>query len=336
MESVLVTGGAGFIGSNITEELLTQGKQVVVLDDLSSGKMENIEHHLSNKAFSFYRGSILDSGLVKSILRKHSISHISHQAAIASVTKSIQNPVMTSNVNILGTITIFDLAAEYGCKRIVFASSSSIYGDARSLPIKETVPLNSKSPYAASKAANEIFGGVFQGLYGLQIIGLRYFNVFGRRQDPASDYAAVIPLFIAKALKNEAIPIEGDGMQTRDFIYINDVVQANIKALTHDAIKDSAFNIACGERTSIRDLAHMIVDITGSKSEIVHLPPRTGDVRDSHADIGNAKKHMSFEPEFTIQEGLRETISWYRDRTPCKENCRNEQISSTTSGYQTF
>jgi len=315
METVLVTGGAGFIGCNIAEALLNKGHRVVVLDDLSSGKMENIAHHSANEAFTFYRGSILDSGLVRTIFQKHKISCISHQAAVASVTKSIQDPVMTSSVNVIGTINLFSLAAEYKCKRIVFASSCAIYGDTRLLPIKETVPVNAKSPYAASKAADELFAGAFHSLYGVRIIGLRYFNVYGRRQDPASDYAAVIPIFIAKALANEKIPIDGDGMQTRDFIYIDDVVQANIKALMKEDVADSAFNVAVGRETSITELAKVIVATAGSRSEIVHLPARAGDIRNSHADIESARKNLGFSPEYTIEQGLRETVKWYREQS---------------------
>lgn len=312
METVLVTGGAGFIGSNIAETLLREGYRVVVLDDLSSGRKENIEHLLDDDNFTFIQGSILDSGLLRSIIKLHAVSRISHQAAIPSVSKSIQDPVTTSEVNIIGTVNLFDIASQRGCKRIVFASSCSIYGDTLQLPIKESLSFNSKSPYAASKAANEMLANVFSGLYDMEIIGLRYFNVYGRRQDPASDYAAVIPRFITKALANETIPIEGDGMQTRDFIYIDDVVQANLKALTGKDVPGAVFNIACGEQTSILDLAKMIVEIAGSRSGIVHLPPRKGDVRNSHADIGNARDHLDYTPRYDMKNGLVKTVDWFK------------------------
>ena len=312
METVLVTGGAGFIGSNIAEKLLSEGYAVIVLDDLSTGYKNNINHLLQDSRFKFIEGSILDSGLLRSIIKLNNVSLISHQAAIPSVEKSIINPMKTIETNITGTTNLFDIASQRGCKRIVFASSCSIYGDTRELPIRESFPFNSKSPYAASKAANEMLAAVFSGLYDMRIIGLRYFNVYGRRQDPASDYAAVIPRFITKALANEAIPIEGDGMQTRDFIYIDDVVQANIKALTGKDVPGTVFNIACGKQTSILGLANMIIGITGSRSGIVYLSPRPGDVRDSLADIENARNHLDYTPRYDMKSGLVKTVDWFK------------------------
>jgi UDP-glucose 4-epimerase len=315
METVLVTGGAGFIGSNIADALMEKNYNVVVLDDLSSGRRENIDHHLNNKGFTFYQGSILNSGLVRDIIRRHDITRISHQAAVASVTKCIQNPAATAEVNIIGTINLFDIAREHGCKRIVFASSCAIYGDTKQFPIVESTPVNSKSPYAAAKASDELMAAVFRELYGTEIVALRYFNVYGKRQDPASDYAAVIPKFITLALENKPIPIEGDGMQTRDFIYIDDVVQANIKALTRDAVTETAFNVACGRETSIVELARVIVKTAGSSSETVYLPPRSGDIKNSYADIECAGKKLGFSPAYTIEQGLRETVNWYREHS---------------------
>jgi nucleoside-diphosphate-sugar epimerase len=320
MESVLVTGGAGFIGSNIVDALMEMNYNVVVLDDLSTGRTENIDHHLNNKGFTFYKGCILNGGLVRDIIRRHDITRISHQAAVASVTKCVQDPVATAEVNIIGTINLFDIAQEHGCKRIVFASSCAIYGDTKQLPIVESVPFNSKSPYAAAKASDELLADVFRGLYGTEIIALRYFNVYGKRQDPASDYAAVIPKFITLAMENKTIPIESDGMQTRDFIYIDDVVQANIKALTKDTVTETAFNVACGRETSILDLAHKIIALSGSQSIITHHPSRKGDVRNSHAAVDKAKIHLEFTAEHTIDRGLMNTINWYRDRISSNQN----------------
>jgi UDP-glucose 4-epimerase len=314
MKSVLVTGGAGFIGSNITEELLKRGYRVVVLDDLSTGKMENILDLKESDNLKFIKGSILDSGLLRATMRTEGISLISHQAAIPSVAKSVKDPITTLSVNTTGTANLFNIAAESGCKRIVFASSSSIYGDTPELPKRESMPLNPKSPYAVSKASKEMLAGVFSNLYGMQIIGLRYFNVYGKRQDPASDYAAVIPKFIMQALQNEAIPVEGDGLQTRDFSYIDDVVAANINALTLDGITAKAFNIAYGERISVLDLADLIREIIGSKSEITHKPPRAGDVRDSLADVTIARQQLGFDPQYDIKKGLAATVAWYRTR----------------------
>jgi len=313
MEAVLVTGGAGFIGSNITEALLIQGHRVVVLDDLSTGKMENILNLHTSDNFKFVKGSISDSGLLRSIIKSEHITLVSHQAAVASVAKSVSDPVKTMEINVTGTANLFHIAAENGCKRIVFASSSAVYGDSPELPKREIMPFAAKSPYAMSKASNEMLAGVFSGLYGLDIVGLRYFNVYGERQDPASDYAAVIPKFITQALRNEPITIEGDGGQTRDFIYIEDVVNANITALTHNRVTGSVFNVANGQQTSILDLAGMIIDVTESKSEILFKPARTGDIRDSVGDITNTVENLGYQNKHSMQEGLAATVAWYRD-----------------------
>ncbi len=314
MESVLVTGGAGFIGSSIVDALLERQYNVVVLDDLSTGNKQNLAHHLKKEAFVFYEGSILDRGLVRGIMRRHDISLVSHQAAVASVIKCVHDPVTTSEVNIIGTINIFDIAREHSCKRVVIASSCAIYGDTNQLPIIESTPVNAKSQYAAAKASDELLAQVFRGLYDTEIIALRYFNVFGPRQDPASDYAAVIPKFITLALEDKTIQVEGDGMQTRDFIYIEDVVRANINALTREHVPEAAFNIACGRQTSVLDLAEKIIRISGSQSTIAHFPPRKGDIRASHADVEKARIQLGFIPEHSIDTGLMKTIDWYRNR----------------------
>lgn len=311
MKSILVTGGAGFIGSNIVEKLLSFGYYVVVLDDLTTGKMENIEEFLKNENLVFYRGSILDSELLRNIIKKYNILLISHQAAIPSVEKSIREPVKTTEANIIGTLNLFNVATQCGCKRIVFASSSSVYGNIPQLPKKETMPFYPESPYAVSKAAKEMFARVFSNLHRIEIIGLRYFNVYGRKQDPSSEYAAVVPKFITEALRNEAIPIEGDGLQTRDFTYIDDVIQANLKALDKENISGMVFNIAYGERISILDLAKIILEITCSTSEIIYRPPRQGDVRDSLADIESARKYLGYMPEFNIKKGISEAVTWF-------------------------
>lgn len=314
MESVLVTGGAGFIGSNIAEALLARGYRVVILDDLSTGKMKNVLDIEPQDNLKFVKGSILDKGLLRSIMKTENISLISHQAAVSSVTKSIADPVATMETNVSGTTNLFQIAAENGCRRIVFASSSAVYGDAPELPKRETMTPCPKSPYAMSKLAKEMLGGIFSDLYGTSIIGLRYFNVYGRRQDPNSDYAAVIPKFIAKALDDETIPIEGDGGQTRDFIYIDDVVNANLTALTGNGVCGTVFNVGNGKQTSILELAETIIELTGSKSGIDFKPKRVGDIRDSVGDIENARKNLGYCAAFNIRKGLAETISWYRQR----------------------
>jgi UDP-glucose 4-epimerase len=312
MGAVLVTGGAGFIGSNIAEALIAKGHEVVILDDLSSGKMENVLELSGSNHLNFVKGSIEDTDLLRSIITTKNVSTISHQAAVASVAKSIHDPVKTMAINVAGTANLFHVAAECGCKRIVFASSSAVYGDSPELPKRETMTFAAKSPYAMSKASNEMLGCVFSGLYGIDIVGLRYFNVFGKRQDPASDYAAVIPKFITQALRDEPVTIEGDGGQTRDFIYIEDVVNANLIALFGERNCGSVFNIANGEQTSILDLARMIIDEVGSKSEIVFKPARAGDIRDSVGDKSYAEKNLGYSNIFTVKDGLASTVAWYR------------------------
>ena len=312
MDSILVTGGAGFIGSNIAEALLSQGCLVVVLDDLSSGKMENVEHLLHNENFKFIRGSILDSGLLRSILRTYQVSGISHQAAIPSVTKSIQDPVKTIETNIMGTTNLFDIAAESHCKRVVFASSCAVYGDSPELPKREDMQLDPKSPYAVSKAAKEMLAKNFCSFHNIKIVGLRYLNVYGRRQDPASGYAAVMPTFITKAIRNEPIPIEGEGDQTRDFVYVDDVVKANLLALRAENSAGRCFNIASGFSISIRELAGIITKIADSQSTIVQKPARLGDIKESRADIECARRDLGYVPEYDIVRGLEQTIMWYQ------------------------
>jgi len=314
MESILVTGGAGFIGSNIAEALLQGGYRVVILDDLSSGKMENVIALSKSDNFKFIKGSIEDSSLLRSVIKSENIFLISHHAAISSVTKSVADPVKTMNVNVSGTANLFQIAAEYRCRRIVYASSSAVYGDSPELPKRETMPFSLKSPYAISKAANEMLAAVFAGLHNIDIVGLRYFNVYGKRQDPASDYAAVIPKFISQALRNEQVTIEGDGGQTRDFVFVEDVVSANIAALTGVRPLGSVFNIANGEQTSILDLARLLTDVVGSQSEIVFNPARAGDIRDSVGDVSHAQKCLGYSNKYTVREGLVATVAWYREQ----------------------
>lgn len=315
METVFVTGGAGFIGGNLAEALLARGHAVVVLDDLSTGRMANLYHLLGNSNFKFIKGTILDSCLIRSILKTHHVTRISHQAAIPSVSKSMQDPVRTMEANVVGTAILFDIAAECGCKRIVFASSSAAYGDLPELPKRENMLFDPKSPYAVSKIAKEMLALVFSYMHRLEIVGLRYFNVYGKNQDPASEYAAVIPKFISHALKDEPIPIEGDGLQTRDFVYIDDVVQANVNALFKETIPMSVFNIAYGRAISILDLASMIVGHTASRSEIVFKPARTGDIKHSIADITIARQFLDFMPQFDIERGLAKTVDWFKQTT---------------------
>jgi dTDP-glucose 4,6-dehydratase len=312
---ILITGGAGFIGSNIAERLLSLGHEVTVLDDLSTGKMQNLSAFMGHPRFEFRQGSILDLPLVRELIKRRQIERICHQAARPSVARSIDDPLATHEVNITGTLNILKAAHETGCLRVVAASSSSIYGNTAVLPKREDMHYRPRSPYAASKVAGELYLQVFHAVYGLQTVGLRYFNVYGPRQDPNSHYAAVIPKFIRLALNGEPLPIEGDGAQTRDFTFIEDVVNANVLALTVPELRGESVNIGFGEKTSIRSLAENIIRQTHSSSKIQHRDPRPGDVKDSLADISLAASLLGYQPKVRLSEGLIATIDWYRANT---------------------
>jgi UDP-glucose 4-epimerase len=306
----IVTGGAGFIGSHIVGELLHQQHDVVIIDNLFSGRMENIASFLERKNATFIRGSITDLPLLKTVFE--GADGIFHEGAIASVPRSIKNPNATNEANVTGTLNVVSAARDCGVPKIVFASSSSVYGDTPTLPKREDMPPNPQSPYAVSKLAGEYYLRVFSDLYDMKTISLRYFNVFGPRQDPKSDYAAVIPKFITKILRKESPVVFGDGEQTRDFTYVRDVVQVNIRAMESDA--QGVFNIAYCQRISVNDLAHLIMEITGNPVPIIHEKPRPGDIRDSLADITQAKNLLQYSPSYTVKTGLEETIQWFRDQ----------------------
>ncbi len=314
METILVTGGAGFIGSNIADALVTRGERVVVLDDLSSGRLENIDHLLHHKNFTFTRGSILDTGLLRSVLKTYQVSSICHQAANPSVAKSILDPVRSIETNITGTANVFDLASENCCRRIVFASSCAVYGYAPESPAREQAPLNPGSPFAVTKATKEMLARNFCDLHAIEIVGLRYFNVYGRRQQCVSEPAPVIPALIGRALRNQPLPVEGDGLQTRDFVYMDDVVQANMRALEARNVSGRCFNVGSGTSVSVLELAKMIIRLTDSSSPIVHRPARAGDIRNSLADIKACGEALGYTPAFTIEQGLQETITWLRQK----------------------
>jgi dTDP-glucose 4,6-dehydratase len=312
---ILITGGAGFIGSNIAERLLFLDHEVTVLDDLSTGKMRNLSAFMGHPRFEFNQGSILDLPLIRELIKRRQIERICHQAARPSVARSIDDPLATHEVNITGTLNILKAAHETGCLRVVAASSSSIYGNTAVLPKREDMHYRPRSPYAASKAAGELYLQVFHAVYGLQTVGLRYFNVYGPRQDPNSHYAAVIPKFIRLALNGEPLPIEGDGAQTRDFTFIEDVVNANVLALTAPELRGESVNIGFGEQTSIRSLAENIIRQTRSSSKIQYRDPRPGDVKDSLADISLATSLLGYQPKYRLSEGLIAAIDWYRAYT---------------------
>ncbi|MEK6776580.1 MAG: SDR family oxidoreductase [bacterium] len=309
---VLVTGGAGFIGSNLAERLILDGHQVTVYDDLSSGRIGNLQGVQAHPNFTWVQGSILDRDRLANLIREHGIEFISHQAARPSVSRSVENPLATNEVNVTGTLNVLKAAVDHNVKKVVVAISSSVYGDTPELPKRETMPYNPQSPYAVSKVTKELYLKVFHGVYGLDTVGLRYFNVYGRKQDPKSDYAAVIPKFITAALKGEDLSIEGDGEQTRDFTYIDDVVEANMAGFTHDKASGRSFNIAYGARISILDLARNIIKITDSRSQIIFKQKRKGDIRHSLADISYAGEYLDYRPKYDLERGLARTVDWYR------------------------
>ncbi len=297
----VITGGAGFIGSNLAEALAGEN-EVVIIDDLSTGKAENI----SSMDVRFIEGSITDPSLLRAAFE--GADCVFHQAAIPSVQRSVEDPIRTGRVNIEGTLNVLVAARDAGVERVVYASSSSVYGDTPELPKSEDMCPSPKSPYAVAKLAGEAYCAVFNELYGMRTIALRYFNVYGPRQDPGSDYAAVIPRFVSALLRDEPPVIYGDGEQTRDFTYVKDVVCANILASRCDAT--GVFNAAGGMRISVNRLAELIGENLGKNVRPVYTDPRPGDVRDSLADIRRAKE-MGYAPEFTIEGGLRETVRWF-------------------------
>lgn len=311
----VVTGGAGFIGSHIVEELVRQHHEVVIIDNLSSGKRENIAPFLSQSPVTFVQGSITDLPLLKE--HCSGADGVFHEAAIASVPRSVANPAETHDVNLTGTLNVLIAARECGIKKVVFASSAAVYGDDPELPKRESMMPDPLSPYAVTKLAGENYCSVFSRLYGMQCVSLRYFNVFGPRQDPGSPYSGVITKFITNTLAHKPVTIFGDGKQTRDFVYVKDVVRANILAMESDAT--GVFNIAYGQKIDLRELAAMIMEITGITVPINFDSPRAGDIRDSLADISLAKKGLGYKPEYSVKMGLEKTTEWFSKCDPFSE-----------------
>ena len=305
----IVTGGAGFIGSNLAARLACDDHDVVIIDDLSTGRHENVEYLASLPQVTFIEGSVTDLSLLISACA--GADGIFHQAAVASVPRSIKDPLETNAVNVAGTVNVLWAAKACGVPAVVAASTSAIYGEDPTFPKLETMAPRPLSPYAVSKLAGEYYGKVFSDLYGIRTTFLRYFNVFGPRQDPNSEYAAVIPKFITRLLAGKPPIIYGDGEQTRDFIFVADVVRANILAMESDA--SGIFNIAGGRRISLNELAGNLSRITGIHHRPLHEPPRPGDVRDSLAEISRAGEAFGFSSTYTLDEGLLETVAWFRD-----------------------
>lgn len=306
----LVTGGSGFIGSHIVEELLRKDEHVIVLDNLSTGRFSNIESFIQNKNLQFINGSITDLSLLKELCKD--VEGIFHEGAIPSVQRSVENPIASNEANITGTLNVLVAARDSGVRKVVFAASSSAYGDTPTLPKVETMPSSPLSPYALTKYACEEYCNLFTKLYGLQTACLRYFNVYGPRQDPNSNYAAVIPKFITAILNNTSPVIHGDGLTSRDFTFIKDVVQANVRAMESDAT--GVYNVAYGERTTLNELAHMIMDIIGNQVNIQYDDPRPGDVKHSLADISKARSAFNYSPNYSIRQGLEETVKWFKNQ----------------------
>lgn len=308
MARVLVTGGAGFIGSHIAAALVAQGDQVRVLDDLSTGHQRNLD--AIGAGMEFVRGSVTDPQVVGMACK--GCDYVFHEAALASVPRSVDDPVSTNAANIDGTLNVLVAARDAGVKRLIYAASSSAYGDSATLPKIETMPTAPKSPYAVSKLSGEQYVSVFAGVYGMQTLSIRYFNVFGPRQDPDSPYAAVIPLFLDALLDGRAPTIHGDGEQSRDFTYVDNVVAANLAALSAPKLSGEVVNVALGERTTLNELYRGIAELIGSSIEPIYGPPRVGDVRDSQASIELARELLGYSTKVSVLEGLRHTVEWYR------------------------
>jgi len=304
----LVTGGAGFIGSNIVRRLVADGKKVRVFDDFSTGKQENLD---GLQDVDLVKGSLTDQAAIREALKD--VKYILHQGAIPSVPRSVDDPIKSNEVNINGTLNLLVAAREAWVKRVVYAASSSAYGDTETLPKVETMAGDPLSPYGVGKYTGELYARVFAKIYGLETVSLRYFNIFGPRQDPASEYAAVIPKFIQAMLRGEAPTIYGDGEQTRDFTYIDNAVEANLLACKSDQVgRGEVINIACGERYSLNQLVGELNDILGTSISSVYSDPKPGDVKHSLADIERAKNLLGYQVKVGFREGLEHTVEWFK------------------------
>ncbi len=311
MKKVLITGGAGFIGSNLVEFLLDKGFYVRVLDNLATGNIENIRPYLSNSRFEFIEGDIRDYDVCEKACE--GMDAVDHQAALGSVPRSVKDPVTTNAVNIDGFVNMITATKNAGIKRFVYASSSSVYGDEPNLPKVEDRTGKPLSPYAVTKFTNEVYADVYAKTYSMELLGLRYFNIFGPKQDPNGEYAAVIPLFIKSLLADTAPYINGDGEQTRDFTYVDNAVQANYLALTvqNSAAYNQAYNIALGERFSVNQMYSDICNYLGKKIDPIYREPRAGDIRNSLADISKAQNLLGYNPQVKFREGLPKTIDYF-------------------------
>jgi nucleoside-diphosphate-sugar epimerase len=302
----LVTGGAGFIGSNIVKEVLSRGENVTVLDSFATGKRENLFPFIENPNFKLIEGDLRSFHIVRNAVKN--VDYVLHQGALPSVPRSINDPITTNDVNILGTINILEAAKEFGVKRVVYASSSSVYGNSEILPKVETMPVKPLSPYALSKYTAERYCQIYNNIYGLETVCLRYFNVFGPNQDPNSQYSAVIPKFI-KLISNGKQPIiYGDGKQSRDFTFVSNNVEANILACTANNVAGEVFNIACGENYTLLNLVEKINKILHTNITPIFAPGQAGDVKHSLANISKSQKTLGFKVNCEFEEGLKKLI----------------------------
>ncbi|MBN2341082.1 MAG: SDR family oxidoreductase [Deltaproteobacteria bacterium] len=309
MTNYLITGAAGFIGSNLAEHLIEQGETVVGVDNFLTGKRENIAS--LRERMRFVEGDIRDASLMNELCE--GVDYVLHHAAMASVPWSMKEPMLCHEHNATGTLNVLLAARDAGVKKVVMAVTSAAYGNTETLPAHEALPTMALSPYGATKLIGEIYLQLFSTAYALPTVGLRYFNVFGKRQDPQSAYAAAIPIFAKKLIEGKAPTIFGDGEQTRDFVYIKDVVQANLKACTAPPSADGqVFNIGTGTQITVTDLIRYMSDLLDIHIAPDHVPERAGDVKHSVADITKAEQHLGYTPDYTVYEGLKEAIEWYR------------------------
>lgn len=312
--NILITGGAGFIGSNLCERLIKSGHNVVCVDNLSTGHYKNIEHLESDSSFEFVKSDITDYDKMLELTKDKDA--VFHQAALGSVPRSIENPIATNLANVTGFLNVITAAKENGVERFIYAASSSTYGDSYKLPKVEDEIGNPLSPYAVTKLVNELYARVFNNLYGIKTIGLRYFNVFGPNQDPNGAYAAVIPKFIDLIKSGKSPVIHGDGTQSRDFTYIENVLNANELALNvnnEDAF-NQVYNVACGYSEKLVDITKYLIKKLNSDVEIEFGENRVGDIKDSLADVSKISKHLKYSPEVSVFEGLDKTIDWFNTK----------------------
>lgn len=309
MSGFLVTGGAGFIGSNLCEKLVQAGHRVRVFDNLSTGRSENLSGLMDS--IEFVEGDVRDKDSVEKAVK--GVEYVIHLAALGSVPGSVKDPETTHEVNATGTLRVLTASKNAGVKRVVYASSCSVYGDPEVFPVNEEMPVMPQSPYAVSKLSGEFYCRTFYRVYGLETVSLRYFNVYGKRQDPSSQYAAVLPKFITAFLKDDVPVIYGDGEQTRDFIHVDDCNQANMKACSAENLAGMFFNVGSGKSVTINELFLKIGNLMGKETPPVHAEARSGDIRDSLADISKIKRLVSYNPAVTLDKGIEKTVEWYVD-----------------------